>query len=142
MRRQDELQILYAGQDAPGRKFLLRQMGGLAHSFDSGELLEFLRGELGCAEPHLRVQDAGGAGRRAAVPPLRGRPAAAVPAVRPVAAAELTVGLRPPRPPCLDLTGDVLRFDSQIGLVPRACMLLLSPRRNEERDPRSRGGIR
>ncbi|MBI4862246.1 MAG: hypothetical protein HY815_18610 [Candidatus Riflebacteria bacterium] len=56
MRRQDELIALYPSQSRLARKFLLSQMEGLALTFDSEELLEFLQGQVCDDDPILRDQ--------------------------------------------------------------------------------------
>src|SRR5687768_7413631 len=56
MRRQDEILLLYSGQNPLARKFLLSQVEDLGAAFDADETLEFLVGQLADKEPSIRAQ--------------------------------------------------------------------------------------
>ena len=56
MRRQDELLALYEGKDVLTRKFIISQLDGLALTFDSDELLEFVQGEVRATDARISNQ--------------------------------------------------------------------------------------
>jgi hypothetical protein len=56
MRKQDELLVLYPHQDRFNKKYILTEIDGLSRTFDSDELLELLRREVGSNDPILAHQ--------------------------------------------------------------------------------------
>lgn len=56
MRKQDELLVLYPHQDRFNKKFILTEIDGLSRTFDSDDLLELLRREVGSPDPVVAHQ--------------------------------------------------------------------------------------